>query len=221
MNYRPRRRCLFRKGKPGGRLFSAHGHYCSASHQLVVLAAALALVGGLYVLPKGIVKPKESRSELNRMLPKRPTATAADPIPTAPKPRLPRAGTGTAIDNGGAHSDDDGHDHSASAPAGRAAHHRQPRPTAELARVAGAIQGGAQRRGSVGDVAITLARRYESVERFDSAGYYYEQVALASPGAQNWQRAADAYFQAFSFAAIGGAGQNCSAVSPGSCTRRC
>ncbi len=36
-----------------------------AAHQLVVLAAALALVGGLFVLPKGIVKPKEGKAELN------------------------------------------------------------------------------------------------------------------------------------------------------------
>ena len=50
-------------------------------------------------------------------------------------------------------------------------------------------------------VATTLARRYNNVERFDSAGYYLEQVALAKPSAQNWQQAADAYFQAFSFAA--------------------
>ena len=40
-------------------------------------------------------------------------------------------------------------------------------------------------------VATTLARRYNNVERFDSAGYYLEQVAQAKPSAQNWQQAAD------------------------------
>ena len=67
MNCRPCRRCLFREGKPGGRLFSANGYFSrTAPHQMVIVAAALALVGGLYVLPKGIMKPKESKSELSK-----------------------------------------------------------------------------------------------------------------------------------------------------------
>ena len=50
-------------------------------------------------------------------------------------------------------------------------------------------------------VASDLAAKYREVEKFDSAGYYYEQLALARPGEQTWKRAADSYFEAFSFAA--------------------
>ncbi|RPD46478.1 hypothetical protein DNI29_15550 [Hymenobacter sediminis] len=50
-------------------------------------------------------------------------------------------------------------------------------------------------------LAQELAAKYKAVEKFDSAGYYYEQVALARPGEQAWKRAADEYFEAYSFAA--------------------
>ncbi|GGF15831.1 hypothetical protein GCM10011383_28930 [Hymenobacter cavernae] len=50
-------------------------------------------------------------------------------------------------------------------------------------------------------LATDLAVKYKAVEKFDSAGYYYEQVAQARPGEQAWKRAADEYFEAFSFAA--------------------
>lgn len=171
----------------------------SASHQLVVLAAALALVGGLFVLPKGIMKPKESRSELNKDA----AATAnRDGGGAKTNGSKTEASSGpvpaTATDNGGAHSDDDGHDHSATAAA--------PHTTAtaaqrqELTRLL-AEYNAAPNVAAKATVATTLARRYNDVERFDSAGYYLEQVALARPTAANLQQAADAYFQAFSFAA--------------------
>jgi cytochrome c-type biogenesis protein CcmH/NrfG len=38
------------------------------------------------------------------------------------------------------------------------------------------------------------------VQRFDSAGYYLATVAQAKPSEKAWQQAADAYFQAYSFA---------------------
>ena len=82
----------------------------------------------------------------------------------------------------------------------RAAHHRHPRPAAGTDPVAGEYQA-ATDAAAKATVATTLARRYNNVERFDSAGYYLEQVALAKPSCQAWQQAADAYFQAFSFAA--------------------
>ncbi|HLK96805.1 MAG TPA: tetratricopeptide repeat protein, partial [Hymenobacter sp.] len=50
-------------------------------------------------------------------------------------------------------------------------------------------------------VASDLASKYRAIEKFDSAGYYLEQLAQARPGEQAWKRAADAYFEAFSFAA--------------------
>jgi len=50
-------------------------------------------------------------------------------------------------------------------------------------------------------VASDLAAKYKAAEKFDSAGYFLEQLAQARPGEQAWKRAADAYFEAFSFAA--------------------
>ncbi|MBT9394553.1 tetratricopeptide repeat protein [Hymenobacter sp. NST-14] len=49
-------------------------------------------------------------------------------------------------------------------------------------------------------LAQQLAEKYKAVERFDSAGYYLEQIALVRPGEQTWKRAADEYYEAFSFA---------------------
>jgi tetratricopeptide (TPR) repeat protein len=50
-------------------------------------------------------------------------------------------------------------------------------------------------------LASDLAAQYAEVTKFDSAGYYYEQVAAARPGEKIFQKAADQYFEAFSFAA--------------------
>jgi hypothetical protein len=38
----------------------------TGTHQVLLVVGALALAGGLYALPKGIVKPKESKAELNQ-----------------------------------------------------------------------------------------------------------------------------------------------------------
>lgn len=50
-------------------------------------------------------------------------------------------------------------------------------------------------------LAEQIAVQYTAVAKFDSAGYYYEQVAAARPGEKTYQKAADQYFEAFSFAA--------------------
>jgi len=50
-------------------------------------------------------------------------------------------------------------------------------------------------------LAEQIAAQYTAIAKFDSAGYYYEQVAAARPGEKNYQKAADQYFEAFSFAA--------------------
>jgi tetratricopeptide (TPR) repeat protein len=50
------------------------------------------------------------------------------------------------------------------------------------------------------EVAKKLAAGYNTVQRFDSAGYYLATVAQAQPGEKAWQQAADAYFEAYSFA---------------------
>lgn len=159
-----------------------------ASHQLVIVAAAAVLVGGLFVLPKGIMKPKESKSELSKDA----AATAnRDGGGSATNGSKTEASSGpvpaTATENNGP---DAAAPHTTTSPAQRQ----------ELTRLL-AEYVAAPNAAAKATVATTLARRYNSVERFDSAGYYLEQVALAKPSAENWQQAADAYFQAFSFAA--------------------
>ena len=159
----------------------------TAPHQLVLVAAALALVGGLYVLPKGIMKPKESKSELS----KNAAATAnRDGGGKATNGSKTEASSGpvpaTATENKGPNAAP----HTTTSSAQRQ----------ELTRLLADYKT-APTPAVKATVATTLARRYNDVERFDSAGYYLEQVALAKPSAQSWQRAADAYFQAFSFAA--------------------
>ncbi|WP_236050081.1 tetratricopeptide repeat protein [Hymenobacter negativus] len=159
----------------------------SAPHQLVLVAAALVLAGGLFVLPKGIMKPKESKSELSKDAAATAnrdgggmatngskTENSSGPVPA------------TATDNNGPNAAP----HTTATPAQRQ----------ELTRLL-AEYAAAPNATAKATAATSLARRYNSVERFDSAGFYLEQVALAKPSAQNWQQAADAYFQAFSFAA--------------------
>ncbi|WP_161787106.1 tetratricopeptide repeat protein [Hymenobacter sp. IS2118] len=148
------------------------------------------------MLPKGILKPKESRSELNSDAAKTANRDGGGSKAGASSGPVSAAATG----NNGEHSADDGHDHGPAAP--EAAPHTTATAAQrqELARLLKEYKA-APTAAAQSAVAITLARRYESVERFDSAGFYLEQVALASPSASNWQRAADAYFQAFSFAA--------------------
>lgn len=138
------------------------------------------------MLPKGVMKPKESRAELSK-----------DAAKTAN-----RDGGGTATNGAKTKA--------SSGPVPAAATDKKgpnaaPHTTAttaqrqELNRLLKEYQTAATPAAKA-PVAATLARRYNSVERFDSAGYYLEQVALANPSANHWQQAADAYYQAFSFA---------------------
>ena len=156
-------------------------------HQILVLAGALALVGGLFVLPKGIMKPKESKAELSKDAAKTANRDGGGAATNGSKTEASSGPVpATATDNDGP----------AAAPHTTAtAAQRQ-----ELTRLLTQYQAAAGAEAKAA-VATTLAQRYNSVERFDSAGYYLEQVAQARPSTQAWQRAADAYFQAFSFAA--------------------
>ena len=159
-----------------------------STHQLVVLIAAIALAGGLFALPKGIVKPKESRSELNNDAAKTANRDGGGPATNGSKTEASSGPVpATATDNNGPN---------AAAPHTSATSAQRQ----EIARLLVQYQA-APSAAARATVATTLARSYESVERFDSAGYYLEQVALARPSAEAWQHAADAYFQAFSFAA--------------------
>lgn len=155
----------------------------SATHKIVVLAAAAALVSGLYVLPKGIVKPKEGKAELNKDAARTAnrdgggSATNGSKTEASSGPRPAETGTAAAP-------------HTAATPAQR-------QQLSSLLAQFGQAKDAALKM----KVATQLARGYENVQRFDSAGYFYEQVASLQPGPQATQQAADAYYQAFSFAA--------------------
>ena len=150
---------------------------------------ALALAGGLFLLPKGIVKPKEGRAELSRD-----AAATANRDGGGPNTNGSQAEASSgpvpasATENNGPNSDP-ATAHTSATPVQRA----------ELSRLLRELQqAGAARRPKL---LAALAGRYTTVQRFDSAGYYYEQAALDQPTAPAWQKAADSYFQAFSFAA--------------------
>lgn len=163
----------------------------TGTHQALLLVGALALAGGLYALPKGIVKPKESKAELTQDAARTAnrdgggaatngskTEASSGPRPAETATVGPDEATGTA-----------------------AAPHTQASPTQrreldELLAKYKATTDAATRR----QVATDLATRYERVQRFDSAGHYFAEVAQAQPGEKAWQKAADAYFQAYSFA---------------------
>ena len=161
------------------------------SHQLLLLVGALALAGGLYALPKGIVKPKQDKAELNRDATRTANrdgggmATNGDKTDASSGPRP--AETGTVAE-------------AANPAKAAAAPHTQTTPDQrrELDQLLGkyaVATGGA--RAAVG---TELAARYTAVQRFDSAGYYLAANAAAKPGEKAWQQAADAYYQEYSFA---------------------
>lgn len=161
-----------------------------AAHQILVLVLALALIGGLFVLPKGIVKPKEGKAELSKDAARTANRDGGGPVTKGSK----------ADASSGPVSAEAGPTTSSKGPTAAAPHTTAtPVQRQELNRLLGqfAKAGTSAQRA---EAATLLARRYENVQRFDSAGYYYEQVAIAQPGPQALQQAADAYFQAFSFA---------------------
>lgn len=154
-------------------------------HQVIVVVGALALAGGLYALPRGIVKPKQSKAELNQSAARSATRDGAEAgegekavASSGPRP----AATGTV-----------------GAEPGKAPHTQA---TAEQRRELDKLL--ADYRAATPDqrtpVALNLATRYATVQRFDSAGYYLTTIAEAKPTEKAWQRAADAYYQAFTFA---------------------
>jgi tetratricopeptide (TPR) repeat protein len=162
----------------------------TGTHQALLLVGALALAGGLYALPKGIVKPKESKAEL--------TQDAA---------RTANRDSGGMATNGSKTEASSGPRSAATATEGpeeagtAAAPHTQASPAQrrelnELLAKYKASSDAATRR----QVSLDLGSHYEAVQRFDSAGHYYAEVALAKPAEKAWQKAADAYFQAYSFA---------------------
>lgn len=161
----------------------------TGTHQVVLLAGALALAGGLYALPKGIVKPKEGKAELSQ-----------DAARTANRDGGGMATNGSKAD-------------ASSGP--RPAETATIGPNEASPAAAPHTQATASQRHELNDllaqykaapvatrlaVATKLAASYTTVQRFDSAGYYLATVAQAKPSEKAWQQAADAYFQAYSFA---------------------
>jgi tetratricopeptide (TPR) repeat protein len=132
------------------------------------------------MLPKGIVKPKEGKGELSQT-----AARTANRDNGAAAPSTASV-EGAAPVTAGATPEQP---HMAATPA-------QQKELAQLRAKYAAADGTAKSR-----LAGDLAKQYAAVNKFDSAGYYYEQVAVARPGEQAWKRAADQYFEAFSFAA--------------------
>lgn len=148
------------------------------SHQLILLAAALLLVIGLFLLPKVIVKPKEGKGEL-----------AQNAARTANRDNGAAAPSTASVETGQPAGATPEQPHMSIAPKQRqeisaltAKYTAEKDPIARLR------------------VASELAYKYKAVEKFDSAGYFLEQLAQARPGEQTWKRAADAYFDAFTFA---------------------
>ncbi|MGY2133753.1 tetratricopeptide repeat protein [Hymenobacter sp. HD11105] len=157
------------------------------SHQLLVLAVALALIAGLFVLPKVMVKPKEGKGELNQ-----------DAARTAN-----RDGGGPATSGSKALASSGEQEQTADPMAGTPEQpHQQatPEQSREIKQLAARYSKERDPQARL-RVASDLAAKYKAIAKFDSAGYYYEQVAVARPGEQAWKRAADEYFEAFGFAA--------------------
>jgi len=155
------------------------------SHQIILLAVALALVAGLFLLPKVIVKPKEGKGDL--------TQTGA---------RTANRDNGAAAPSN-AELDEHGHPAGSHEPGATPEQPHRVIAPAQRQEIDALVAKYSAEKDPIAKlrVASDLAGKYRAVEKFDSAGYYLEQLAQARPGEQAWKRAADAYFEAFSFAA--------------------
>jgi cytochrome c-type biogenesis protein CcmH/NrfG len=146
--------------------------------QLVVIIVALVLVIGMFFLPKVVINKEDQKADLTG-------ATANRDKPAADE------------------EDHSGHDH---APG----EHPSDEPVAHTAASPGQLKAIADLRqqfesapstAKKTELAAQLAQKYQQISKFDSAGYYYETVANAKPTEQNYEKAGDQYFEAFSFAA--------------------
>lgn len=140
--------------------------------------AALGLIGLLFSLPKVIID-KEKKTDLSTNAADRNQPAAEEEDHT-----------------GHGHAPGEGHDDEAKAA------HATATPQ-QLQQLAQLRQDYRQEKNEATKLKLAsdLAAKYSEVAKFDSAGYYYEQVAAARPGEKIFQKAADQYFEAFSFAA--------------------
>ncbi|RAU81485.1 tetratricopeptide repeat protein [Pontibacter arcticus] len=147
--------------------------------QILIVIIAVALVAGIFFLPKVVVNKKDE------------SAMAA--------------GQAAAVPEG--HSEDDGHDHGAeagaTAGAGTASDVHATATPDQLMTLATAR---AKYKKSTDPqfksrLATELADAYAAAQKYDSAGFYFEIAANARPGEKSYKKAADAYYEAFTFAA--------------------
>lgn len=143
-------------------------------NQLIIVIVAIALIAGIFFLPKVVVNDKEDKLAAN--------------------------GTESTLPEG--HSADDGHDHGAGAGATTADPHTKatPEQLMELATIRTRYNKATETQQRT-LLAGELAQAYASAGRYDSAGYYFETVAQARPGERAYRRAGDNYFEAFTYAA--------------------
>lgn len=157
----------------------------SFTPQLLVLVLAAGLVAYLFLLPKGVVKPKEGKGELAQDAARTANRDGGGPATSGSKTE---ASSGPVPASGGVTAMSD-------QPHTQASGEQRTQLNTLLARYRTTADAATRL-----SLATDLAKQYQKVQRFDSAGYYYEQVALARPGEQAWKRAADQYFEAYSFA---------------------
>lgn len=148
--------------------------------QILVITAALALIIGMFFLPRVIIN-KDKQGALSK-------AGAARDKGTAPA-------TGEESHEGHAHAPGEGHD------AEEMAHvEATPQQLGELQLLRRQYDS-EQISGNRLKLATQLGEKYAAISKYDSAGYFYEQAANVRPGETAYQKAADQYFEAFSFAA--------------------
>jgi tetratricopeptide (TPR) repeat protein len=149
-------------------------------NQILIVVAAIALAAVIFFLPKVVVNEKDKES-------------------------FAKGETATSVPDG--HSEDDGHDHgatteTAAAAAGAEGAHMTATPDQLMAlTTARAKYNKATDEQTRSRLANELAAAYATASKFDSAGYYYEIAANARPGEKNYKKAADQYFEAFTYAA--------------------
>ena len=141
--------------------------------QIIIVVLAVALVAGMFFLPKVVVNDD--------------------------KDSLAKGDTTATVPSG--HSEDDGHNHGAEGAAATDVH-AQATPEQLLAlTTARAKYNKTTDTQTKNRLATELAAAYASASKYDSAGYYYEIAAKARGGEKSYKKAGDAYYEAFTFAA--------------------
>jgi len=146
--------------------------------QIIVIAVALVLVIGMFFLPKVVINKKDKKADLAGATANRDKAATSE-------------------------EDHSGHEHAAGEnPSDEPAAHTvaTKEQLHEIATLRNRFEK-EQNATAKTTIAAELGQKYQQISKFDSAGYYYETVANAKPTEQNFEKAGNQYFEAFSFAA--------------------